>query len=181
MQLDNAINKRRSIRKFSDKKVKFSDVLEAIDAAIQAPSAGNQNTIKFIIVEKQSMKNRLAECAQQDWLADASYIVIVCSEPKKIESLYHDRCNKYCAEQTGAAIENFLLKITDLKLASCWIGSYTDYYIKRDLEIPDEVEVSALLPVGYPAPNQKIISPRKANLDNVLRWDNWKNKYKSKK
>ena len=59
MKLDDTIDKRRSIRKFSDKKVRWDLVLEAIDAALKAPYAGNINNLKFVIVESQKLKDRI--------------------------------------------------------------------------------------------------------------------------
>lgn len=176
MKLDDAIDGRRSIRKFSSKKVRWDDVLEAIDAAIKAPFAGNLNNLKFIIVQDQELKNQLAECCQQDWIADATFIVAVCSNYKEIGKIYHDRTERYVRQHVGAAIENFLLKITDLKLTSCWVGAYTDYNIKEILEIPEDIEVEALLPVGYSKPALKIRRPRKEPLEKIIRWDTWTKK-----
>jgi len=178
MKLDDAIDKRRSIRKFSSKKVRWDYLLEAIDAALKAPFAGNMNNLKFIIVQDQELINRLAECCQQDWINDASYVVVLCGDYSKLETVYQDRHDKYAKQHAGAAIENFLLKITDLKLASCWIGAFTENYIREALKIPENIEIEAILPVGYPKPAIKIKKPRKAPLEKIIRWDAWKTQRK---
>ena len=172
MDLDKAIMRRRSVRSFSEKKVRWDYILEAIDAANQAPFAGNINSLKFIIVEKQELKDKLAAHSQQLWISKASHIVVVASNKKHLENLYNERAEKYVRQQAGAAIENFLLKITDFKLASCWIGAFDDEAIKKDLGIPKEYEVEALLPVGHILKKKILLKkPRKNRLDTSVYWE----------
>ena len=175
MKLDDAIKQRRSIRRFSEKKVKWADVLEAIDAALQAPFAGNINNLKFIIVQDQSRKNKLVEYTQQDWIADAQYIIVVCADYSQLEKMYDERAEIYARQHAGAAIQNFLLKITDLGLASCWIGAYTEEYIKKELKIPNDIKIEAVLPIGYVyrGTDFKVKIPKKASLEKCINWEVW--------
>jgi len=173
MKLDDAISKRRSIREFSNKKVRWDHILEAIDAANQSPFAGNINNLQFLIISNKDKIARIAECAQQDWVADAPYIVIVCSTLKHLVNQYQDRGQMYSRQHAGAAIENFLLKIADLKLASCWVGAFTDKHLKDSLEIPKDYEIEAILPVGHPSKTSKVKHPKKIKLDNSVYWEEW--------
>jgi nitroreductase len=182
MQLDDAIYNRRSIREFSDKKVKWHDVLEAIDAACQAPCAGNINHLKYMIVTKQDTKDSLAKNSQQLWIAEAPYLVIICSDPNKLEQSYDKRgADMYSRQQTGAAIQNILLKLTELKLGSCWVGAYSDKLCKKCLKIPEEINIEAIIAIGYPKPHIKIDKPKKPNLENITQWESWGTKKKPKK
>lgn len=171
MKVSEGIEKRRSIRKFKKKEVKWGLVLEAIDAALQAPLAGNINALKFIIITDPEMKYKLAKHADQDWIMDADTIVVVCSEDIQLERMYADRANTYARQQAGAAIENFLLRITELGLGACWIGAYLDSAVKRDLKIPAEATVEAIIPIGHPAEKPK--SHKKTALENVIMWEHW--------
>ncbi|HLC54595.1 MAG TPA: nitroreductase family protein [Candidatus Nanoarchaeia archaeon] len=172
MKLTEAINKRTSIRKFKDKKVKFGDVLEAIDAALKTPLAGNISTLKFIIITDPDTKEKIAEYADQLWLADADTLVVVCSEMGQIERMYKERGHDYAKQQVGAAIQNFLLCITEIGLASCWVGAYLDHEIKNLLRIPGEIVVEAILPVGHP--DEKPKPKKKVSLEHAIYWDKWK-------
>ena len=176
MKLLDAIQSRRSIRKFKNKKVKWSDILEAIDAATQTPLAGNQNTLRFVIVTDPQIKQHMGLCADQQWIAEADTIIVVCSDDSPLVSLYDDRAEKYGRQQIGAAIQNFLLRLTDLGLASCWIGSFLENEIKNVLQMPEEMKVEAILPVGYA--NEKPKSTKKASLQNIIFWDKWNVKKK---
>lgn len=173
MKTQEAIESRSSIREFSNKSVKFDLVLEAIDAANHAPFAGNINNLKFLIIEEQENKNIVAEFAQQFWIAEAQWIVIVCSEIKKLENLYQDSAQKYSKQQSGAAIENMLLRLTDQGLASCWVGTFSEKEMKSHFKIPDDWEIEAIIPIAYP--KNKIRKPaRKTDLDKKIFWENWK-------
>lgn len=171
MDLDKAIDERRSIRDFKEKKVNWADVLEAIDAARKAPLSGNNCNIRFMIIENQEAKNKIAKLSEQYWIADASILVVVCSDDTSLENTYYDRGKVYARQQAGAAIENFLLKITDLGLASCWVGAYPDELIKQVLRIPEHINIEAILPIGYPKTKAKAI--KKATLEKIINWEKW--------
>ncbi len=177
MKLDDAINSRRSIRSFSKKKVRWDYILEAIDASLKAPFAGNINHMQYIIVENQESKNIIAEACQQDWIADASSIVVIISNMQNLKIMYHEHAEEYSQMQTGAAIENFLLKIADLKLASCWVGAFIEEKIKSLLDIKETFKVEAILPIGYPT-IKKTKMPRKEPLEKVIHWEKFNQRKK---
>ena len=178
MQLDSAIKKRHSVRAFKKKKAPWDKVLEAINAAIEAPSAGNIANLKFILVEDHETIHKLAKHSHQSWMTKAGIVVVACSDDTNLETLYGERGRGYNKQHTGAAIENFLLKITDLGLAACWVGAYTDELIRSTLKIPSHIQVEALIPVGYEKP-EKAHKKRKKALENVIYWEEW-NKSKKK-
>ncbi|MCH7568339.1 MAG: nitroreductase family protein [Nanoarchaeota archaeon] len=171
MKLNEVIEKRHSVREFKEKKVKWADILEAIDTASKVPFAGNINNLKFIIVENQELKNNITKHCQQTWIADAQIIIVVCSDETKLEKMYNERGKIYSRQQAGAAIQNFLLKITDLGLSSCWVGAYSDELIKQVLKIPEFINIEAILPVGYGKGTIK--KTRKAALENIINWEFW--------
>lgn len=178
MDFNNVIKTRASIRNYSDKKPKYDKIIDAVEAASLAPAAGNLFSLKFIIVEDEELINKIAQACQQPFIKTARVLVVVCSDPKKIKIMYNKRADKYTKQQTGAAIENFLLKITDMKLASCWTGAFSDITIKNALKIPDEIEVEAVLPIAYQLKTDKTKQKPKPNLGNIIFFETWNNKYK---
>ena len=175
MEFDRVVEKRQSIRNFSSKKVDWREVIKAIDSALQAPSAGNMQTLRFIIVSDRDKIKKLADASQQDFVAKAQFVVVVCSDKSQIARMYEDRTEMYSRQNAGAAIEHFLLKIVDLGMASCWVGAFSDRVVKEILQIPDDIDVEAILPVGYGL--GKTRKKRKATLDSLLYFDKYKNKY----
>ncbi len=173
MKFDEVIEKRHSVREFSSKNVKWADILEAIDAALKSPFAGNINHIKFLIVENEDSKRIIAQHCQQFWTSDAKFIVLACSDYSHLEDMYDLRGSIYGRQQAGAAIENFLLKITDMGLASCWVGAYADELIKQHLKIPQHIQIEAILPVGYKKASAKSKQKKKLSLENTIMWESW--------
>lgn len=178
MELDDVVRKRQSIREYSGKKVKWKDVIAILDAARYAPTAGHISTLRLVLVSKEEKRKKLAEAAGQEFLAFAPCIIVVCSDATQIKRSYGERGTRYARHQAGAAIENMLLKITDLGLSSCWIGAFDDDSIKRTLHIPDDIQVEALLPVAYPIAETR--RSRKEELNRILYFEEWKQKAKKK-
>ena len=180
MDLDKAIKERHNVRSFKKtKKIEYQKVIEAIDAASKAPLAGNITAVNFILVQDKEKIRALAVAAQQDFLEQVDYIIVVCSDRKDLERNYYERGKSYAKQQAGAAIENMLLKITDLGLAACWVGAFSDQTVKRILDIPDEIDVEAMIPVGLELGQTK--QKPKPNLDRVLYYDKWKNKFMTRR
>lgn len=176
MDLDKAIKERHSVRNFAKtRKVDYKKIIEAIEAASKAPLAGNHSTLKFILVSEKEKIMKLSDAAVQDFVSDASFIVVVCSDRKILDASYHERGKMYSHQQAGAAIENFLLKIVDLGLATCWIGAFSDDSVRNVLKIPENITIEAMLPIGYELGKTK--QKLKPGLDDVLFFEEWKNKY----
>jgi nitroreductase len=174
MDFDKIIETRRSIRKFKLKKPDWRTILECLDSTRFAPMAGNQFSPRFILVDDSDKIKKIAEAAEQDFIEKAHYVVVVCSSKKLTTNAYEERSEKYIKQQAGAAIENFLLKITEAGLATCWIGHFYDEKIKHLLKIPDDVDVEALFPIGYAYEKPK--NKRKIDLDAVMYFNEYNNK-----
>lgn len=175
MQLKEAIQARQSIKKFSDKKPDWRKIIHAIDSARYAPMAGNNFSVKFILVRDEKKIEELVKASQQD-LVRTSYVIVVVSDDEKVKKLYDERGKGYAKQQAGAAIQNILLSLTDLGLDACWVGHFYEQQIKSALEIPENMSVEALIPVGFRSKAFAHTKASKTELDNLLYFDEWKNK-----
>lgn len=179
MNLDKAIKGRKSVRHFSSKTPNWRKIIECIDAARYAPRAGNIFPLRFVIVNDEKIIEKLAEAAQQSFIAEARYVVVVCSDKKLMLSSFEDRTEKYIRQQAGASIQNFLLKIEEAGLETCWIGHFVDYLVKEAIGASGDVEVEAMFPIGKEATKMGAGRDEKypvIDLDNVLYFNKWKNK-----
>lgn len=176
MDIGEAIQNRRSVKKFSKEKPNWRRIIEAVDAARYAPMAGNLFSLRFILVGDKNRIKKLAEACQQEFISDASYVVVVCSDSSLISNAYPEKSEIYLRQQAGAAIQNFLLKLSELGLSTCWIGYFADNQIKNLLGIPENVVVEAIFPIGYEKklPGEK--SKKKINIDSILFFERYKNK-----
>lgn len=175
MQLDKAIQNRHSVRKFKTKKPDWRDIIECIDAVRYVPMAGNIYSLKFILVDDEKTIQKLADAAQQSFVSKAQYVVVVCTNPSRTENSYGERGKMYCRQQAGAAIENFLLKIEEAGLSTCWTGAFVENLVKKALKIPDDINVEAMFPIGYEFEKPRT-KKAKINIDRILYFNRYGNK-----
>ena len=180
MKLMEAIEKRKSVRRFSDKAPDWRKILRAIDAARYAPSAGGYFVTKFILVSDSKKIVELAAASQQDFVGKAKYVVVVVTDDSALVRSYDERGVRYATQQSGAAIQNFLLALTEEKLATTWVGHFVDEQVKRVLDISEGLYVEAIFPIGIETAvgirYSVVGSRRKTRLDNILFFDKWGNK-----
>ncbi len=175
MELDKAIQSRRSVRRFNDKKPNWRTIIECIDSARYAPMAGNNYTLKFILVDDGEKIRKISDASQQEFVSQVEYVLVVCSNPLRATNAYEKRGEVFCRQQAGAAIQNILLRIEEAGLATCWVGYFVEDQIKRELNIPEEVHVEAVLPIGYAYEKPKT-RHAKIDLDRILYFNRYSNK-----
>lgn len=174
MDLDKAIKERHSVRKFTTKKPNWRDVIECIDAARFAPVAGKNFTLKFIIVDDKKKIEEMSDAAQQPFINQAQYVVVVCSDPLRLTNSFGKRGEIYARQQAGAAIQNFLLKITEKELSTCWVGHFEESQMKKIVKVSEGMNIEAIFPIGY---EFKKTSPKKRiEMDRILHFGKYGNK-----
>lgn len=178
MEFDKVIKKRTSVRNYSDKKPSYDKIIDAIESANLAPSPGNLSILKFIIIEDKDKINKIAQDCQQDFIKKSQVVIAVCSDSNKVKIMYDERADKYLKHHAGAAIENFLLKITEMGLVSCWVGAFSDMTLKRTLKIPEDIDIEAILPIAYQSKTDKTKPKTKPSLGNICFFEEYGNKYK---
>jgi nitroreductase len=57
-------------------------------------------------------------------------------------------------------------------LGTCWIGAFYQDQVKDILDIPDEIKVVDLMPLGYPA-DPSVQEKRRMSVDEIVRYDSW--------
>lgn len=149
MELQTAIEKRRSTRSFTDRKLTKSEINELLKAATLAPSACNMQSWYFYIITDEAERAKLKDvCA--DWIATAPVVFIVCTDANGIEARFGERGRKFPMQDTSLAMENMLLKAADMGLGGCIIGAYKQNEVTDIFNLPKEHTVVALLPIGEP-------------------------------
>jgi len=157
MDVLKAITGRRSIRAFTDKPVSDEDIMKILDAARQAPSAGNLQPWEFIIIRDAEIKKGLTKAAlNQTHIEEASVVIVVCADKARSSRRYGSRGSTlYCIQDTAAAIQNLHLAAHALGLGTCWVGAFNETEARKLLNTPLNVRPVAIIPVGYPAEKPK--------------------------
>jgi nitroreductase len=159
MELHEAIKGRRSVRKFKPQTVPEEALNRLIEAAVQAPSAGNTQPWEFVVVKSQNVIKKLAKAAyNQAHVEKAPVVIVVCVNENVSSASYGERGRTlYCLQDTAAATQNILLTAYSLGLGTCWIGAFNEMEAAQVLRAPEKVRPVVMIPVGYPdvAPRQR--------------------------
>lgn len=152
MNLFEAIENRRTIRGFSKAPVEFDKISLMIEAATHAPSPGNLQNWKFIIItDKEKIKSMPDYCNDQLWIAEAPVVLIVCGLPEwAIERFGEEKGREFTIQGVSAAIQNILLSAHSLELGAAWVGSFNKDTLRDKFEIPEDIDPVAVIPIGYP-------------------------------
>jgi nitroreductase len=175
MQLKEAIQNRKSVKRYMDKKPDWRKIIRALDMARFAPAAGNNFTLRFILVENEKQIAEIATACQQEFVGTAKYLVVFVNDENKLGKLYGERGKRYSSQQAGAAIQNFLLALTEEGMVTNWVGHFYEDQVKRVLSIPSEEIVEAIFPIGLETKVKTHPKPKPA-LENLMYFSKWKNK-----
>ena len=194
-----ALRKRRSIRKFQSKPVSRELVFEVLEAAGWAPSAHNSQPWRFVVIENSAVKFELAEKMAAAWAADMVRDGFNVDEAKRVERrdrfadapalilacLTMDGLMKFpdkerqqterdlALESLGAGLQNLLLAAHSLGLGACWYcaPAFCKQTVREILKIPQEVEPSALIILGYPS--ESPMTPKRKAIQDYCFLDTW--------
>ena len=164
MDVFTAISKRSSVRAYKTTDVEEDKLKKVLEAARLSPSASNRQDWKFIIVRNEETKKKLAKAAfGQSFIGEAPIVIVVCgTEPKTFMA-----CGQpaYTVD-VSIACAFMILQAYELGLGTCWIGAFDEDEVKKILNIPKEVRVVAMTPLGYPnqPPSQKF----RKSLDQIV-------------
>lgn len=148
MDVFEATEKRRSIRKFKPDAVPDEHLKRILKTAHEAPSGGNRQPWKFIVVKDAETKKELAMAADhQSFIADAGVVITALGDPTVSKALHK--------QDPMIAVEHMVLAATSLGYGSCWIGAFNEGEVKKILKIPENYVVVALLPIGVPNESPK--------------------------
>lgn len=168
MDVFEAIKTRRSVRKYRPESIPDEKLEIIFEAARLAPSAGNRQPWRFVVVQDPDRKKALAEVANnQSFLSGASTIVAAISDPEA-SARWHEK-------DTMIALEHIVLAATALGYGTCWIGAFDEDAVKHLLKIPARMKVVALLPIGVPDEKP---SPRpRKELSEIFYRDEWESSW----
>jgi nitroreductase len=173
------IRKCRSIRQFLDTEIPDNILAALLESLRLAPSSGNRQPYKFIIVRDKATRAALASACRyipgkengHEFMANAPLIIVACGHEKEaITRYYHEgKCylttNKTVDQierdpgpawsmmplDIAVAIDYVDLTATSLGLGTCWVASLDERMVKEAVEVTDDYRVISTIVIGYPA------------------------------
>ncbi len=149
MEALEAIFTRRSIRKYSSKKIPPEIVEQLLSAAMHAPSARNCQPWHFIVIDKRDILDKIPTIhPYAEMMKEANLGVLICGD------ITLEETPEYIALDCSAATENLLLAAHALGLGAVWLGVYPRKDRMKNLRklfnLPDHIFPISLVSIGYP-------------------------------
>ncbi len=169
MELMEGILTRRSIRKFTDKSVTKEIIDDLLRAAMQAPSAGNNQPWHFVVIDDRKILDKVPDFhPYSKMLKEAPIAILVCAQVTT---------EKYCdywVQDCSAATQNLLLAAHAKGLGAVWLGMYPRQErvtgIQELLGLPADIIPLSLNAIGYPAEKKE---PADRYNKDKIRYNKW--------
>lgn len=129
------------------------DLKKILEAGRLAPSGGNRQPWYFIVVRDLETKRALSIAANnQKFIADAGAVIVTLGKPRPTTKLPYKLSSTRIPHMQDPmiAIEHMILAATALGYGTCWIGAFNENEVGKILEIPEDLAIIALLPIGIP-------------------------------
>ncbi|MBU1130340.1 nitroreductase family protein [Patescibacteria group bacterium] len=205
MKLSQAIKKRYSCRSYSPKKVSKKIILELLELANQAPSAGNQQNRQFIVITNKNNRKYLSQMNNQTQLKEAPVVILATAKlsqqttanylkslekwgmtingktPAKFKLTnafkkeFIEMKFKWMVSDVAAAVENLMLVAVEKGLSTCWIGIMDFKGVTKRFKLPAGIIPICLVTLGYKKEQPKYQSKRK-NIKELVYWETYDKK-----
>ncbi len=181
----NSIRNRRSVRNYLSKQIRDEELDLIIDAGLYAPSAHNQQSWHFTVVQDRQIVDDLNKDAKEAMLKLQDESLMKYAADKDFNIFYNapsiivisgEKSSMLPNIDCAAATENMLIAAESMNIGTCWIGlvSYlfkspeVEKYIKL-LQIPQGYEPYYAITLGYKAQPSSEAPPRRGKLVNIIR------------
>ena len=202
LDLLEALYSQRAIRYFKDQDIPNEIIYRLIEIATKAPSGGNSQPWRFLIIKNQDVKNEIGNLYLQSWnqvygsssngernleqkvMTSASHLAenIAKAPVWVMACLNHDGSDSHMGRGASIypAVQNFLLGCMEFGLGSVITTLHKRYEkeVKELLNIPDNTETAALLPLGYLDEKINYGPTKREPVNQITYQDSWGNPFK---
>ena len=170
MEFYEVIKTRRSIRSYKDTPIPEEVMGRVLEATRISPSGHNRQFWKFYIVENKEKKEAIAKaCDDQMWIGEAPTVIVAVGY-----DIPYSR-GGYMGDMTfmmdvSIAFTQLILAARAEGLGTCWIGAFSNDKVKAAMGLPDEENVVAITPIGYPDKGVFSENTSRKNLEEITEW-----------
>jgi len=173
-----AIKKRRSIRSYRADSIPDEVLDKLLNALRLAPSGGNRQPYRFIVVRDKETKAKLAAACNwspgspqgQAFIAEAPVVIVACTSKERALCRYYKDGKTFLAIEReipaeadrspagylnlvdidmAIAMDHLTLAAVAEGLGTCWISALDEQQVKKAVSVPEDIRVPAIMPVGY--------------------------------
>lgn len=165
MSFFQTIEKRRSIRSFSNKSVEKSKIQKILKSSWMSPSAKGLQNYKIFVIEDPKKKEKLVKAAHGQEYVNSSLVLVFCADPKRITFMGVRGERLLSVQDATIAASYAQLTVTALGLSSVWVGHFKEKAIAKILKT--KLRPVVILPVGYG--NEKPMPKKSQNIKNMIK------------
>jgi nitroreductase len=148
MDLLELIKTRSSIRTFTDKPVEESLIAQILEAGRWAPTSGNKQPWRFIVVRDKKKQAEFDPRFHQPWILNAPAIIVVLAAPFDTWEKY-DELDQTYIQDVATSTQNILLMTHALGLGAVWVNTFSRKAVRKTLGIPKEFYIQGLICLGH--------------------------------
>lgn len=169
--MENILN-RKSVRKYTDKKVTREELKTLLVAGMAAPSAVNAQPWMFIAIDDREILDKLGDLLPYaKMLTQAQAAIIVCGDMSKA---LEGEGQEYWIQDCSAASQNILLAAESAGLGAVWTGVYPNKerieIVQRVISLPQHIIPLCVIPIGWQTGAEK---PKDKYSEKNIRWNKW--------
>lgn len=161
---------RYSCRNYTTQRVEKEKIEKILEAARVAPTAVNYQPQRILVIQDEEKLAKLSECTKFGWGANTMFII--CYDKNVSWKSKFDSKDKGIIDASIVAT-HMMFEIHDLGLGTTWIGYFDPEKLRKIYNIPQNYEIVALMPVGYPDPNARPSEEhyKRNDMDNMVFWE----------
>jgi len=155
MNLLETMKSRRNTKRFKPVPIDEESLKRVLSAGRLAPTTDNLQPWRLILVRDDNVKRRIAAaCGNVKFIAEAPIIIVACGIPDEAYPLVGGFLNSYPID-VSSVMTHITLQATAEGLGTYWVYYFKEEKISEILEVPLEVKVVSLTPLGYPEGEQE--------------------------
>ncbi len=176
------LHRRKSVRVFTQQEITGQQKQEILNAAMAAPTAGNQQLYTILDITDEELKRKLSvSCDNQPFIAKAKMVLVFCADLQKwYDAFLEGGCAPrkpgvgdlmLAVSDTNIAAQNAVTAAQSMGIGSCYIGDIMENCeIHRELlHLPEYVFPAAMLVFGYPTDQQiERPKPQRCRLEDIV-------------
>ena len=178
MEFYELVKKRASCRKYLPDKVERGKIERCIDAARLSPSACNSQPWNFVVVDSPEVLAKVSAAAVSGayvitrFIKKAPVLIVVTVDKGSLLSKFGGfvRDTKFFLIDIGIACDHLVLQATELGLGTCFIGWFNEKGVKKELGIPDALDIPLIISMGYPDESRPSGEKRRKPLSDIMKY-----------
>lgn len=170
MEFYEVIRTRRSIRSYKQTPIPEEAMGRILEATRISPSGHNRQFWKFYIIEDPEVKKRVAKgCDAQMWIAEAPVVIVAVGYNVPFSRGGYMGDMSFMMD-VSIAFTHLVLAARAEGLGTCWIGAFSNDKVKEAMGLPDDENVVAVTPIGYPDKGVFSENTSRKTLEEITEW-----------